>query len=391
MGHVKRNLFLFLLPIILFLGVFLSAKLSGVQLMVYEPIRIGLYLPKDDMYTRLLEKSFFHSENFGEHLLVIKEDRDQLQERFEKKEIDALIEFPKDYFESLLYFEFNPIRVSISNENPTKKMLISDVIVSFEKYIRTVEAGVYTLYDTMGNRGFSREELIEWNEKLSWKLVSSLLNRNDVFEYHPITPFSGIGIESYYVSSIVIQMIFFLSFFAGIELSKLRENKLYMRLQLTHTSHWVFYPAWLSGISCFLFSLVLLWGILIHFFLVRIGFFLHTLSYLFLVTCCCVVFGSFLSGVIRNQKDLMIVYGTFLFITTLIGGSITPVPIMSQWMNPLTRWMPNYWMQSGLLICMSEGISSNLSEIIVTMLFVLLLMLGFMRMESKIPFVRRES
>ena len=381
-GQVKRNLFLLFIPIVIFLGVFLSAKLSGVELMVYEPIRIGLYLPKEDVYSKLLEKSFFLSEEFGEQLHLIKEDQEKLQERFEKREIDALIEFPQDYFESLMYFEPNPIRVSISNESPIKKMMISDVILSFEKYIKTVEAAVYALYDSMSERGFSKAEKNEYNEKLSLKLISSLLNRNEVFEYHSITPFSGIGIETYYMSSILIQGMIFLSFFAGIELSKLRENRVSNRIQMTHTSYWVFLLAWLSGISCFLFSLVAFWLILIHYFLVNISFLIQVLGYLFLVTFCCVVFGGFVAHFIRNQKDMMMVYGTLFFITTLLGGSITPVPLMSPLLNPLIRLMPNYWLQSGLLICMSEGDGSNLVGILLTMLLVVVLMLGIMSMEK---------
>lgn len=383
-GQVKRNLLLFFAPIVIFLGVFISARLSGVELMLYEPIRIGLYLPKEDVYFKLLEKSFFLSEEFGEHLIVIKENREKLQERFEKREIDALIEFPQDYFESLMYFEPNPIRVSISNESPIKKMMISDVIASFEKYIRTVEASVYALYDTMSERGFGKAEKEEFNEKLSLKLISSLLNRNEVFEYHSITPFSGIGVETYYLSSIMIQVIIFLSFFAGMELSKLRENKVSSRVQLTHTSYLVFLLGWLSGISCFLFSLVAFWMILIHYFLVDISFFIQVLGYLYLVTFGCVVFGCFFSCFIRNQKDLMMVYGTFLFVTTMLGGTITPVPIISPVLNPLTRLMPNYWMQSGFLICTSEGISSNLVGILLTIILVVILMLGVMNMSENI-------
>ncbi len=345
----RRNMGMFLLPILLFAFIYLFFSSSQVEGNFVEPMNIGIIDNDSSMYSKMLINNYKDNEAFSEFVTIHTGESKMIYENFQAGELDAVLDIPQNFADSLMYFEHMPIQVSISYKNPIKAVLLKNVLKSYEDFITSVEVGVVVLYDTLKDLGFSQEEITFYNNAISYDLIFTAIGRNQFFDFKELIHVPSTSSMTYFFTAIIMMFLLYISLFIAIDLIRENENRSLNRLKLTNISMFQYLLSKLLAASIYIFIYVILWYGLIE---MIYGSIYHSIMNLLFVYTCILVSVSLamlLSSLFKSEENMILFGNVFIFINAVIGGSIIPIHFMPKVIQSLAQWTPNYWMIRGLL------------------------------------------
>ncbi|PKM96233.1 MAG: hypothetical protein CVU84_00525 [Firmicutes bacterium HGW-Firmicutes-1] len=374
----KRNIMLFVVPICIFLFVYLFFTLNNVEESFIEPLEVGLILEDESIYAGMVADGFTSSEAFTQFANVTEGTAEEVYEAFEEGKLDAVILMPKGFVKSVMNFSYNPILVKVNHKEPLKTLLIKNVIMSYEKYISTVEIGIVTLFDQMEDLGYDWDTLVVYNEQISYDLIFTALSRTSMFSYEEIVNVPSVVSTIYYFMAIIVMFLMYIAVYAAINLIREREDMCFVRLKISKISLFHYMISKALGTTLFISTIVLGWLLLFTAFTGGV------MSKAFFVMCVFLIvailfdvsIAMFMTAFIEREEGVILLSNIFIFINAIIGGSIIPIQMMPEALQKIAIISPNYWMIRGLLYFQS-GYNLREGFYIGILLFVLSLFMLF--------------
>lgn len=357
----KRNIMLFVVPICIFLFVYLFFTFNNVEESFIEPLEIGLILEDKSIYAGMVAEGFTNSDAFTQFANVTKGTQEDVYEAFDKGKLDAVILMPKGFVKSVMSFSYNPILVKVNHKEPLKTLLIKNIIVSYEKYISTVEVGIITLFDQMEDLDYDWDTIVVYNEQISYDLIFTALSRASMFSIEEIVNVPSVVSTIYYFIAIIVMFLMYIAVYAAINLIREREDMCFVRLKISKISLFNYMISKAIGTTLFISTIVLGWFFLFTVFtggVMSKAFFVMCL-FLIIAILFDVSIAMFMTAYIEREEGVILLSNIFIFINAIIGGSIIPIQMMPEALQKIAVVSPNYWMIRGLLYFQS---GYNLSE-----------------------------
>lgn len=374
----KRNIMLFMIPISIFLFIYLFFTFSKVEESFIEPVNIGLIIEDDSMYGKMLANSLINTDSFSNFANITQGNYEDISNEFDLGNLDAMVIMPEGFVKSIMSFSSNPIIVKINYEEPLKALIIKNILLSYEKYISTVEVGIMTLFDQMEELNFDWDTIISYNEKISLDLVFTALSRNNMFKVNEIVDIPSVASTIYFFIALIVMFLMYISVYSAINLIKEREDMCLVRLKTTKISMFSYITSKAIGGTLYMSTIVLSW------FLLFIIFTNWEVSKLLILICIFLIisilfnlsFSMFFTAFMNKEEGVVLLSNVFIFFNAIIGGSIIPIQMMPDTLQKISVISPNYWMIKGFLYFQSgynikEGIYIGIIFLILS--FVLLL------------------
>ena len=347
----KRNLMLFLIPIFIFAFINIFFPLDNLENSFMKPLEIGVIDNDSSVYSDMLMKSFESDEAFSKFIKINIDRENVILKDFYDNKYDAIITIPKGFADSLMYFGENPVEVKVNYKDPISSMLLKNSMEGYDKFIGSVEIGVTTLYNQMNRLGFNRETINSYNAQISFNLVVGALKRTIFFEVEEIQNVPTVNSQKYFMISIIIMFLMYISVFAAIMLMKEREEMCIERVKITDINMVSYILAKAMSITLYIFLMVIGWVFIFYIF-TNSSFKINQVFlgiFIFLCILFDVSIAVFVSSVFEKEEAVVLFSNVFVFINAIIGGSIVPLHYMPETFKRISIISPNYWMIKGML------------------------------------------
>lgn len=357
-----KNLILFsiLLPVIIFLTLgFLFSDLMNVNKRV-DQINVGIVNKDLSEASKLLIDNFKENESFTKLFNIIDFDEEDAIKKFNEGKIFSIIEIPNGFSDSLMSFENYELKVTLSELNPIKSLILKNILNSYKKYVKSTDIAVYSLYEQIRDIGIDKDEIKKINDIFSFEMIFTALSRDKLFDYIPIYSIPSTKSIEYFLIAISVMFIMY-SGLIGMSFI-LYERKTMTLLRYKSTSSSILLFIFSKIFVLFLYSIfqisIFALPIIIIF---NINFKLSLLNLILFITLAIINILSlsfFIGCIINNDESTILIGNIGIFVLSLIGGSFLPlnlIPIKIQFLSMIT---PNYWIIKGLLYIL-KGFSIN--------------------------------
>ena len=349
--QVRRNILLVLIPVAVFFFVYLFFNANDVANDFLSPISMAVIDEDDTPYSDMLIESFRDNESFSKFVQVVEGTDTDLLKQFEDRTIDVMITVPEGFIEGLASTEALPLDVSIHYDDPVKAILFRNVILSYEKYIRSVEAAVILIDDEMRNIGIEREIRYSWRDRSLVNLIFIALARNEFFGVRPQINVPSVVAVRYYFVSLMVMFLMYISIFAAINLIREKKDMCLSRIHTTRLSMLSYIGAKAMADVVYIMLILIVWlsgfvlfygqpwdanGVWLLFFLMVCVFFNVSVA-------------MFFSSFFDSEEAVVLLSSIFIFFNAVIGGSIIPIHNMPYVIQRMALAAPNYWMIRGFL------------------------------------------
>lgn len=350
--QVNRNMLLFFIPVVIFFAFYLFFSINKVELSFLNPLNVGVIDEDQTLYSQMLINDFKGKENFSKYMKITTGTQEEIHKGFNEGVYDGIIDIPKGFVDSLLYFEYKPLRITISYRDPVKATIFGNGIMGYENYITSVETGVNLLYDSLEAAGLDAKTLKSYNKMASYDLINTVLSRNEMFEYNELIRIPSTSSIKYIFVAIAIMFLMYISVFAALHLIREKEDHCFERLQLSSQSIFSYLFSKALSNSVFISCIFLLWYVLLILFAKSRFEYneLGILAFLFVCTLFSVCFAIFISAFSHKEENMMLMSTIFIFANAIFGGSIIPIHYMPVVLQKLGMASPNFWMIKGILL-----------------------------------------
>lgn len=311
-------------------------------------IKFGVADEDGSVYSKMLLEYFKDSESFSSYITIIGGNSRELEQSFQRGNLDVYLQIPEGFAENMIYMKHLPFKVQISTQDVTRAILLRNILDSYEKYIRAVEVNCASLYDMMRKAGMEEDFINKKNIEISYDLIFTALSKEKFFRYQEKSDFPAANLFTYYYFGLFSILLNFSGLYAGFQIMKEKRAGILKRLYTAGT------PVYAPVCEKILFTV----GFLFVFFslanLISNLYFGNRLSLLFEMAIFAasffsVCFSVFLSGLFYRVRDFMIA-GNFLnFLFGTIGGGIIPIMFLPKELLKLSALTPNYWLIRVLL------------------------------------------
>jgi len=299
-------------------------------------ITLGVANEDASSYARLLITYFTENKNFSSYVTVVEQKKEELEQMLEEGAIDAYLVIPPEFAESLMRMEHQPVEAVISLEQPTKALLLRQVLESYEEYIKTVEINCSALYDRMKEEGCSEEETTQANVDVSLKLIFTALGKDEFFRLRVVESEKNMSVGEGYLGNLVFFFLMFTLLPAGLKLFQLKENGMLKRLKTMRYSMVSILCAGglphMLTVAGFLCPVLLLCGCLdAELFFKSLLLFVPVLLILQLA-------GIYM----KKKKDYLFLFSIIMITMAILGGGIVPVEYLPDSFARIAAYLPNY-------------------------------------------------
>lgn len=385
--QVKRNVMLFVIPILIFLFVYLFFRVNKVEETFIEPLTVGVIVEDESPYSDLVAQGLLNTKDVTEFVKITQGDYEQVNELFEAGQLDAMVLMPDGFIDSVMHFESNPVQVKVNYKDPLKAVLIRNIIYGYESYITSVETGIITLQDQMELREMDEDLIDAYNESISIDLLFTALDRSSFYTYKEIVDVPSVASTLYYLIAIVVMFLMYISVFSGINLIRERDDMCIKRLRLSKVRLWMYILSKAISNTLFIGMMVLVWLLI---FVLGTGGSISRLlplcGFILVAIFFDVCLALWITSCFKRDESVVLFANVFIFINAVIGGSIIPLHMMPDIVSKIARVSPNYWMIRGALY-MQSGFNINEGFVIMALMtfisIVLLLVTSFTFDNSK--------
>jgi len=332
----------FLLIFALFAAMF-SSFMSEKRIL--DQVNVGIVDEENSFLTAMLLDNFKQNESFSGLFKIEIDSEDKLLEKYHNNEFSALVYLPSDFTTSLLRFENTPMRMTFNPNYPLKNTVLSSIMSSYSTFIKSVDVGIYSLYNVLKDEGLDRSELNDINEKFSMNMVVGALNRNQLFEYKAIDTYPSATSIEYFMFSIMILIILFIATSGSSLFSDEIDNKSLQRYKASGGSMFKFSISKALVLSLNIFLTLLPMIAMMVFFNKHLDFktILYLLTFLSLVTLVFVV-TSLTIGLLFSKYKVSLLMSTMVtLVLGILGGQFIPIQVMPKVVQDVSSLTPNYW------------------------------------------------
>ncbi len=311
-------------------------------------VNLGIIDNDKSLISGMLIGYFEDSDLVGSYFSIVVGNASDINNSFLTGEIDVCIEIPKDFASKMQFLEHEPIKVKINSANPLNTIIVSNILKSYEKYIASAEIGIIALRDLMIEYGFSEREVNKSNINISISLILTALARDEFFEYVEMSHITSVSLDVYYMYSIFILIIFYVSLYVGINVLNEKRNNTFDRLIVSGNNavKIIISKVLVYLIYIYMFVLIAYWGISK---LMGIKFGFNTAAFYFICILVSVCTAVLMGGIFKTQEGILLGGNVLCFIMAIIGGSIIPVEYLPDEIIGFTKLMPNFWFTKILL------------------------------------------
>lgn len=349
--QIKRNAMLILLPIVIFLFIYLFFDFNKVATEFVSQIQVGVLDKDNTVYSSMLLESFDSNDFFSQFINIINDDEKTLKEDFKKGKIDVLITAPKGFAINLFEADKAPLQIEIGYSDPVKAILFMNVVEAFEDYVKGVQRSTYAFRDEMLEVGIEPEIVSSDKGRLFLNLLLTALGRNVFFEGHRLVNVPAVEAVKYYFVAILVMFLMYLSIFAAINLMREKQNMCLRRLRITRISLFEYLMAKVLATTAYMVIIVGIWyGIFYVFYgALAEGELLSILLFLVVSIFFDVALALSFTIFFDQEEPVILLSSVFIFMNAVLGGSIIPIHNMSYVMQRIAKFTPNYWMIKGFL------------------------------------------
>jgi len=342
---------------------------------ILDQVNIGIIDEEQSFLTGMLVDNFKQNQAFsGLFSLEVGQEEDLL-EKYHNNELSALVYIPATFTDSLYRFENTPLRMTLNPNYPLKNTVLENIMISYSTFIKSVDVGIYSLYDTLKAEGMDRDELREINERFSVKMVFNALGREELFEITPLETYPSSPATDYFAYSIMLLIIIFAaSSGSGLFNHEIKNDSLKRYL--------------VSGHSLTLFSVTKTMIMSFNIFLMLIPMLIivrvvsssllwsnyFIILALILITIWIFVSLSLTIGILLYKYQVNALFSTMLtLILGLLGGQFIPIQVMPKFVQNISSITPNYWILKSLLHLNQNIIHPTLGPVILAMFILVIL------------------
>lgn len=343
-----------------------------------DKVTIGIIDEDNTFLSKQLINNFKNNDKFNSLFEFKENSKKNLLEKYNDNSLSAIITIPKNYTDSLKHYENQPIKMILNPNFPLKNTILKSIMSSYSTYIKSVDIATYSLYSSLKQEGLNKTDLDQVNQLFSINMVGTALNRNSIFDYKPIYTYPSSNSKEYFIFSIIILSIIFISSSGS---SLLNEEITTFCIQRLLTSGRNVYALILSKILVMVLNifLTIIPFIFIMYFL-NSTIELISLVNILMITICTIFFFTTFSlflGVLINKHKMNMLISSLLTLTLgIIGGNFIPIQLMPKYMQDISSFTPNYWILRSYLYSSSN--INNSSIILLTLIGSIIILLAIL-------------
>lgn len=329
----RRNIGFFIVLIVIMISTFSYVK----EQESLENGKITLGVAKEDTseYADLLLQYFNENEIFLQYVELIEDSEQKLKEAMGAGTLDAYLVIPEEFAASMIRMDDLPIRAAVSMKNPTKALVMRNVMDAYETYIEAVEVNCTALYRLMKEEGFSKLELNAANMEISLELIFTALGKDDLFRHRFVEAEveETLSLAEHYKLTALYFILLFFFLPAGLRIIELRKSGMAERLQTINTSKAGILCA--IGIPYLLVAAIVMAGY--HGLAEKNG---QLVIGFVLVAIWLVVF--LVLGLVCGSSQSYLFLCSMLFVgLAVLGGGLIPEVYLPDEFQRIAEWMPN--------------------------------------------------
>lgn len=342
--HEKRFA---IFPVIL-IAIAICAVLFGKINTESAKVNIGIADNDRSEYSVLLISYFEENEVFSSYINIIEDTENSIKQRFYNDELDMYIVIPEDFAKNLININNVPMTAVINSSDTTKAVVYKNLLESYGRYITAVEVNCQSLYDIMGEEGYSNDLINSENIAVSYELLFTALGKDEFFKIHEISRFEGISLVNYYIYSAIMLLVLYIGAFAGLGRLGDKLSRVNLRLATTgcKTSKTVLSKTIAYSLVCggLLFGTLMVINCFAEFTIKSSAILLVPISVFIVSLVLCVIAGFF-----KSKESYIIFVNMLILLLTIVGGGIIPIMYLPEALAKVARFTPNYWFIKALL------------------------------------------
>ena len=323
-------------------AVFAQPSRSGVK------VRFGVYDADGSEYSKLLISYFRENESFSSYITLVEKSLPELEQMLSDGVIDLYLCIPEDFAAKLMRMDNVPIRAVVDSSDTTKAVLYKNLLLSYAKYISSVQVNAQAVYDIMSDEGYPDDKVSSVNYSLSYDLIFTALGKDAFFKHIELERIEGVSLVNYYVSSGIVLVAMYAGLMAGLLFLKERKSLASDRLKCAGKGTAV---QFVSKMTAFFLLCGLMFGILMLI-LNLTGKMHFSASSVFMVFAgiliSCALFMA-ISCFMDTVGSYSIFANMIILLLTIVGGGIIPVMYLPEAVAKIARFTPNYWFIRTLL------------------------------------------
>lgn len=301
-------------------------------------LTIGVSNEDDSKYSSLLIDFFNNNDNFSS-LANVKEYRsDDIEEEFNRGNIDAFILIPENFADSLMYLENIRIKVRINQEKEAAATVLKNILASYEKYVSAVQFNSSGMYELGKKSGLTYEENNKINMWSTWKLINKVLDKETYFDYREVN-IGKIDIVEHYLYIFVYVIIMFWGIYVGIGVKKEQMSGVLKIYKVVGASGFRFIfskvTVYAGALGAFL-AIPMLIGSIIGLKIFNFSIFLITI----ITAIAYILFFITMALLIHNIYNYVLFSNMFSLLLIIMGGGIIPINFLPDNFIIIARILP---------------------------------------------------
>ena len=334
-----------LLPIIVFFILSSSFKDMMKRESDISPIKVAIVDNDNSTASKLLLSSFTSNKNFSNFVNIDVCTRSEAIDKFNNNLLTGIIEIPKNFSDSLLSMENQPLDLTLNSEQPLKSSILKNVMQGYSRIIGAVEIGVSSVEYYMDKYNIDQGQKEKVNAYLSRDLIFTALGRSSFFAYEPHNDIPSTTSIEYYVIAISVLLLMYIGIILGNLLIKERNSMAIKRLLTTPvTSFEIIFSKWIAyNIYCIVLLMIFIAPIFLLYNLDTADIVKNLFEFIIISVGLITSFYIMLATFFNNEESYVLMANIYVFISAIIGGSFIPLQLMPENIRNISKLTPNFW------------------------------------------------
>lgn len=383
--NIKKILLTSLIFIMIFVGFSMLFNDYMTEKRLLDQVTIGLIDEENSLLSGMLVENFKGNKEFTSLFNLMTDSEEALLDLYDNNKLSAIVYIPDGFTESLLRFDNKPLRMILNPNYPLQNTVLKNIMSSYSEYIKSVDVGIYSLYNSLKNAGLDRETLNQINEQFSINMVMTALNRNVLYHHVPTDTFPSSTSINYFIYAIIILIILFIATSSSNILTD-EDQQFTLQRYLVTGNNMTFFLLSKTVILTLniMINIIPLMMIMPFITNITIGSYVFMFFFILLVVWFFTTL-SLLIGILVRKNMSSLVSSMITLFLGIIGGSFIPIQIMPKFIQDVASLTPNYWILRSCLLINNGLINTT---VLYTSLSLLLSSIALLSIQDRI--IRRQ-
>lgn len=354
---------LFLLLFVVLAGIsFHAIGLADKKTQNLEKIKVGIANYDGSEYSKLLLSFFDNNEAVQTYVEIQYGTKEELEMLLMQNKLQVVLVVPENFVQNMMDIENTPLHILLNIEDTTKAIVMKNLLEGYEKFVSAVEVNCVTLYEVMKQDGLPKELIDKKNVEISLRLITTVVNKNELFSHLEIDHRKQIPMTVFYCNVITLLFTMYLAAGCGSKILQQQRTGIVDRLLTTGVPLALFYLekgilftvlSFLPGLLCYLIAALSSKGTLpIE------GFLLWMITALLFST-----FSFLLSAFFQRKQDYWLTVHFIVFFLAVLGGGIIPFMYLPESMVKIAEKTPLYQIVMQMNSLLIKEVPENFANI----------------------------